>query len=134
MGRLGIVLIVLLSLAGTGTAQQPVSPAPTDVAVKAGKILDVRTGTYLADQIIWIEGGKIKSIGKAADLMPQLPAGIRTIDLSNATILPGLIDCHVHLTMTPYSSGPAGLHASYPRMALIGAHNARITLEAGFTN
>jgi imidazolonepropionase-like amidohydrolase len=133
MGRLGIVLIVLLSLAGTGTAQQPVSPAPTDVAVKAGKILDVRTGTYLADQIIWIEGGKIKSIGKAADLMPQLPAGIRTIDLSNATILPGLIDCHVHLTMTPYSSGPAGLHASYPRMALIGAHNARITLEAGFT-
>jgi imidazolonepropionase-like amidohydrolase len=133
MKRVAILLIVLFSLAGASTAQQPTSSAAVGVAVKAGKILDVRTGTYLADQIIWIEGGRIKAIGKAADLTPQLPAGIRTIDLSNATILPGLIDCHVHLTMTPYSSGPAGLHASYPRQALIGAHNARITLEAGFT-
>jgi imidazolonepropionase-like amidohydrolase len=135
MKRLGMLLIVLFSLAGAGAsvAQQSASSAATGVAVKAGKVLDVRTGTYLADQVIWIEGGKIKAIGKAADLTPQLPAGIRTIDLSNATILPGLIDCHVHLTMTPYSSGPAGLHASYPRQALIGARNARVTLEAGFT-
>jgi imidazolonepropionase-like amidohydrolase len=135
MKRLGIFLIALFSLAGAGTsrAQQPMSPATAGVAVRAGKVLDVRTGTYLADQIIWIEGGRIKAIGKAAEISAQLPAGVRTIDLSNATILPGLIDCHVHLTMTPFSAGPAGLHASYPRQALIGAHNARITLEAGFT-
>jgi imidazolonepropionase-like amidohydrolase len=133
MGRLGIFLILLCSLAGTVTAQQPMNAPTADVAVKAGKVLDVRTGTYLTNQIIWIEGGKIKSIGSAAEISAQLPAGIRTIDLSNATILPGLIDCHVHLTMTPYSSGPAGLHASYPRQALIGARNARVTLEAGFT-
>lgn len=133
MGRFGILLIFICSLVGTAVAQQPMIPPPADVAVKAGKILDVRTGTYLTDQIIWIEAGKIKSIGKAADLMPKLPAGIRTIDLSSATILPGLIDCHVHLTMTPYSLGPGGLHTSYPRQALIGARNARLTLEAGFT-
>ncbi len=133
MGRLGIFLILLCSLAGNIAAQQ-MSPATTAVAVRAGKILDVRTGSYLTDQIIWIEGDKIKAVGKAADLMPKLPAGTRTIDLSNGTILPGLIDCHVHLTMTPYSLGPGGLHASYPRQALIGAHNARITLEAGFTS
>lgn len=133
MGRFGIFLILLCSLAGTVAAQQPMSAPAADVAVKAGKVLDVRTGTYLTNQIIWIEGGKIKSIGAAGEISAQLPAGIRTIDLSNATILPGLIDCHVHLTMTPYSSGPAGLHASYPRQALIGARNARVTLEAGFT-
>lgn len=133
MGRLGIVLIFLLSLAGSAAAQQPMNVTATDVAVKAGKVLDVRTGTYLTDQIIWIEAGKIKSIGKAAAVSAQLPAGIRTIDLSNATVLPGLMDCHVHLTMTPFSPGPSGLHASYPRQALIGARNARVTLEAGFT-
>lgn len=133
MGRLGIVVVFLLSLAGSAAAQQPMNVAATDVAVKAGKVLDVRTGTYLTDQIIWIEAGRIKSIGKAAEVSAQLPAGIRTIDLSNATVLPGLIDCHVHLTMTPFSMGPSGLHASYPRQALIGARNARVTLEAGFT-
>jgi imidazolonepropionase-like amidohydrolase len=133
MGRWAGFLLLLFTLAGTSAAQQPMNPSPADVAIKAGKILDVSTGTYLANQIIWIEGGKIKSIGKAADIAPQLPAGIRTIDLSNATILPGLIDCHVHLTMSPYSMGPGGLHASYPRQALTGARNARVTLEAGFT-
>jgi imidazolonepropionase-like amidohydrolase len=133
MGRWAGFLLLLFTLVGTSAAQQPMNPSAADVAIKAGKILDVSTGTYLANQIIWIEGGKIKSIGKAADIAPQLPAGIRTIDLSNATILPGLIDCHVHLTMSPYSMGPGGLHASYPRQALTGARNARVTLEAGFT-
>jgi len=133
MGRWAGFLLLLFTLACTGAAQQPMNPSPADVAIKAGRILDVSTGTYLANQIIWIEGGKIKSIGKAAEIAPQLPAGIRTIDLSNATILPGLIDCHVHLTMSPYSMGPGGLHASYPRQALTGARNARVTLEAGFT-
>jgi imidazolonepropionase-like amidohydrolase len=128
MGRLGIFLIFLCSLAGASVAQQP-----ADIAVKAGKVLDVRTGTYLTNQIIWIEGGKIKSVGNAAEISARLPTGIRTIDLSNATILPGLIDCHTHLTMSPFLMGPSGLHASYPRQALLGARNAKVTLEAGFT-
>jgi imidazolonepropionase-like amidohydrolase len=85
------------------------------------------------DQLIWIEGDRIKAIGKAADISSQVPAGAKTIDLSNSTVLPGLIDCHTHLTYTPYMAGPTGLHISYPRQALIGAHNARVTLEAGFT-
>lgn len=64
-----------------------------------------------------------------------MPSGATIIDLSSATILPGLIDCHVHLTGDPneLDLGPAGLHISYPRRALMGARNARITLEAGFT-
>jgi len=107
--------------------------AQQSTAVRAGKVLDVRTGTYVTDQIIWIENGKIKIVGKAADINKQLPSGIKTLDLSNLTVLPGLIDCHTHLTYVPELAGPRGLHTSYPRYALYGAHNAKVTLEAGFT-
>jgi imidazolonepropionase-like amidohydrolase len=133
MKRFGILLAFLLCVVSSVAAQQPAAAAPVSVAIKAGKVLDVRTGTYALDQVIWVEAGKIKEIGKSAEITPKLPAGIRTIDLSNATVLPGLIDCHVHLTMSPYMIGPSGLHASYPRQALLGARNARVTLEAGFT-
>src|ERR1700685_1025329 len=130
LGLLSFLCSVLISVCG---AQTPKVSPPAEIAVKGGKVLDVRTGNYLTDQIIWIEGDRIKAIGKAAEISSQLPAGAKVIDLANATVLPGLIDCHTHLTYTPYMSGPAGLHVSYPRQALIGARNARVTLEAGFT-
>jgi len=128
-----ISLCGILFAVGNCLAQTAPTAPPAATAVKAGRILDVRKGRYLSQQIIWIEGGRIKTVGNAADIEKQLPAGTKMIDLSNATVLPGLIDSHTQLTMTPYSSGPAGLHISYPRMALIGARNARVTLEAGFT-
>ncbi len=131
MKRFGIVLLFAIC-ATSGCFAQQASTANV-VAVKAGRILDVRTGSYLNDQILWIEGDRIKAVGKSADIQKQLPSTAKLIDLSNATILPGLIDCHVHLTMSPGSSGPTGLRLSYPREALIGARNARVTLEAGFT-
>src|SRR6202050_4682031 len=133
MRRLGLLCFLCLVLIAVGGAQTPKLSPPAEIAVHAGKVLDVRTGNYLTDQIIWIEGDRIKAIGKAADISSQVPAGPKTIHLSNSTILPGLIDCHTHLTYTPYMAGPAGLHISYPRQALIGAHSARVTLEAGFT-
>ena len=113
-------------------ARPPAGP-PAEIAIHAGKVLDVRTGKYAADQIIWIEGDRIKAIGSAAEMAAKIPAGAKTIDLSQSTLLPGLIDCHTHLTMTPYDSGLSGVRISYPRMALTGARNARVTLEAGFT-
>ena len=136
MKRLAVLLsaFIFSTLAAvSAVGQLSKSAAPNDIAVHAGKLLDVRTGNYSSDQVIWIEGGKIKAVGKAADISKQLPAGTKTIDLSNLTVLPGLIDCHTHLTMSPDMAGPRGLHVSYPRSALLGARNARITLEAGFT-
>jgi imidazolonepropionase-like amidohydrolase len=133
MKRWGSLLALCFLFAGSCGAQTTKTTAPAEIVIHAGKVLDVRTGNYLMDQIIWIEGDRIQAIGKAADISIQVPAGAKTIDLSNSTILPGLIDCHTHLTFTPYMAGPAGLHISYPRQALIGAHNARVTLEAGFT-
>jgi imidazolonepropionase-like amidohydrolase len=133
MKRCAILSCLLIFGAIAAHSQESKSSAPAAVAVHAGKVLDVRTGNYATDQVIWIEGGKIKAVGKAADISKQLPSGTTTIDLSNLTILPGLIDCHTHLTYIPELAGPRGLHTSYPRAALYGARNAKITLEAGFT-
>jgi imidazolonepropionase-like amidohydrolase len=126
-------LIVLACLAAGPGAGQTKQIPPAEIAIRAGKVLDVRTGNYSTDQIIWIEGDRIKAIGNASDLAGKLPPATTILDLSKSTVLPGLIDCHTHLTSTPYDSGPAGLHISYPRQALVGARNARVTLEAGFT-
>jgi imidazolonepropionase-like amidohydrolase len=132
MKRLGILFLFATAAVGICVAQEAKNAAAT-VAVRAGQVLDVRTGNYLKDQIVWIEGDKIKAIGGAAEIEKQLPAGAKRIDLSRATVLPGLIDCHTHLTGSPFLLGPAGFHASYPRAALLGARHARLTLEAGFT-
>lgn len=133
MKHLAVLCLAVSGVVVLCSAQITKNVAPVNVAIQAGKILDVRTGKYLSDQIIWVEGDRIKEIGKASDISNRLPAGAKTIDLSNATVLPGLIDCHTHLTMTPYDSGSAGMRKSYPRQALTGARNARVTLEAGFT-
>ena len=107
------------------------TPASRRVVIRPGHILDVKTGNMLSGQAILIEGDKIVSVGPAADA--KLSPATQTIDLPNATVLPGLIDAHTHLTFDPANLGYEGLGISYPREALIGAHNARVTLEAGFT-
>src|SRR5581483_5687388 len=89
---------------------------------------DVRSGKLLENQVIVIEGDRIVSVGPAS----SAPAGATTIDLPSATVLPGLIDAHTHLTFNP-QFGYETLGISVPREALIGAHNARLTLEAGIT-
>jgi imidazolonepropionase-like amidohydrolase len=133
MNRFCFLAVILFLAASLSVGQEQKNVAPMEVAIRAGKVLDVRTGKYLVNQMIWVEGDRIKAIGSVADIQKQVSAGAKTIDLSNATALPGLIDCHTHLTMDPHLLGPAGLHVSTPRAALMGARNARVTLEAGFT-
>lgn len=103
--------------------------APKITVIHAGHVLDVKSGHLLANQQIVIEGDKIVSIGAAG----TAPAGAQVIDLPNATVLPGLIDAHTHLTGDPKDFGYESLGISTPREALIGAKNAKITLEAGIT-
>ena len=119
------VATALFCLGTFGIAQ-----TPRHVAVHAGHLLDVKTGKLLADQTVVIEDGKIVSTGAASDA--KIPTDAVRIELSNATVLPGLIDAHTHLTMDP-RFGYDELAISLPREALIGAKNARITLLAGFT-
>jgi imidazolonepropionase-like amidohydrolase len=103
--------------------------APKRVVILAGHVLDVKSGRMLDNQQIVIENDKIVSVGARG----PAPEGAQVIDLSNATVLPGLIDAHTHLTGDPKDFGYESLGISSPREALIGAKNAKITLEAGFT-
>jgi imidazolonepropionase-like amidohydrolase len=122
------VFVGLLSLAlcASAAGQQPAKRT----LIRAGKLLDVKTGKILASQVIVVEGDRITRVGPAGEIKPS--PGDSWIDLSNATVMPGLIDAHTHLTGNP-QFGYDALAISVPRSALIGAHNARLTLEAGFT-
>ncbi len=128
---LRVFALLLVAAALPAHSQEPAGPGV--VAVKAGRLLDVRSGNYLSDQLILIEAGKVREVGNARDVQPHAPPHAKVIDLSRYTVLPGLIDAHTHLTFDPDTEGYRGLGISIPREALIGARNARVTLQAGFT-
>ena len=125
------VILAVLLFALPFFAQSSCAPASRRVVIRPGHLLDVKTGNMLTGQAIVIEGDKIVSVGPMADARSE--AGAETIDLPNATVLPGLIDAHTHLTYDPKNLGYEGLGISIPREALSGARNARVTLQAGFT-
>ena len=120
-----VAAVTLFVLMTQAVAQQ----SAQRVVIRAGHVLDVKSGKMLSDQAIVIEGDNIVAVGLAS---ATPAADATTINLPNATVLPGLIDAHTHLTFNP-SFGYEMLGISIPREALIGAHNARVTLEAGFT-
>ncbi len=131
-GRRGAVLAVILAaLLGTVSAASAQTPAAKRTIIRAGRVLNVRTGELRANQAIVIESDKIAQIAPSNEVTPA--AGDTTIDLPDATVLPGLIDMHTHLTFELNSLGYQGLGISTAREALHGARNARRTLEAGFT-
>jgi imidazolonepropionase-like amidohydrolase len=98
-------------------------PPPEGVAIRAGRLFDPRTGTNLANQVIVIQGERIADVGPADRV--KIPAGARVIEMSSATVLPGLIDRHVHL-MQDHEPNEA-------RALLVGQHYALADLFAGFT-
>jgi imidazolonepropionase-like amidohydrolase len=100
-------------------------------AIKAGSLIDPDVGTALADQVILIRANKIAAVGRGL----AIPSGATIIDLSNMTVLPGLIDCHTHLADGAHGGGDpiSQLTKSASRVVLESVPNARVTLEAGFT-
>src|SRR5215510_12874960 len=103
--------------------------APAVVAVRAARLIDGRGGAVIAPAVVVVRGDRIESVGTAAP-----PAGARVIDLGGATLLPGLIDLHTHLTSTGVHWEDELLKTTPGQAALHGAHNSLITLMGGFTS
>jgi imidazolonepropionase-like amidohydrolase len=130
--KMPTLFLFVLLLSCTAFAQQPTQPPqPQHVVIHAGHLLDVKTGKMLDNVTVVIDGEKITSVSGGGS-QSENQAGARVINLPNATLVPGLIDAHTHLTFDP-NFGYQELGVSIPKEALIGAKNARITLEAGFT-
>ena len=101
------------------------TPAPRRLAVRAHALLDVAAGVLVPDPVVLIEGDRVRAVGRGI----EIPPGAEILDLGDATLLPGLIDCHTHLTTTYRFLIYGG-----PMHDAVTAHvNARKTLEAGFT-
>ncbi len=130
MGTKSFILLPLCLFSVLAWAQHA-RPAEKVLLLKAEHLVDVKAGRVLGRQAVLIKGDRIVKVGPADQI--TAPAGAEVVDLGAATLLPGLIDCHVHLTSDPEDAGLKGLTISVPREALKGAKNARRTLQAGFT-
>jgi imidazolonepropionase-like amidohydrolase len=106
---------------------------PQRVAVRAGKLIDGKSDRPIANALILIEDGKIISVTAGG----TAPAGVEVIDLSHATVLPGLMDLHTHVLLqgdvTAADYDEQLLKQSIPYRAILAARNARIALDHGFT-
>ena len=121
----------ILAIAATATlvAFGGQGAAPPLLVLRAARLIDGRGGAPITPAVVVIRGERIEAAGHG----PAVPAGARVIDLGSATLLPGLIDLHTHLTSTGIHWEDELLKTTPGQAALHGAQNARITLMAGFT-
>ena len=134
MPRLGFILFLLVPVIAS-----PEGPRAADdthiVYIRAGQLLDVRTGKTLAAQVIVIRGERIDRVAAANEV--QIPAGADVIDLTRATVLPGLIDAHEHIFLTGEDNGRYDeqlLKESWQYRTIEATVNAKRDLDAGFTS
>jgi imidazolonepropionase-like amidohydrolase len=130
----GIVLAVMLAVVAPARAQAPAAAAPSEtLVIRAARLFDAVNGSMRTDGVVVVQGEKITGVGRDA----VAPAGARVIDLGDATILPGFIDAHTHVTQEFNENYYRGVYDKLMQtpadQALYSARWARRTLDAGFT-
>jgi imidazolonepropionase-like amidohydrolase len=119
-------LAVTIAFAGVSAAQ---APAHGPVVLHAARLLQVETGRLLQPGEVLVEGERIRAVGAAVDR----PAGAKVIDLGDATLLPGLIDAHVHLFLHPGAEDLQTVQEPVPWRTILAVEAAKADLMAGFT-
>ena len=119
--------------AGASTAPAGASAAPAVLAIKAARLFDGRSDHWVRDGVVVVAGGKIQAVGAGT----AVPAGAQVLDLGDVTLLPGLIDCHTHLSFESSDDFTRDtvtrLRRDVAEAAIRATANARHTLMAGFT-
>lgn len=131
----GWALVACLALATFAVAAQPVTGTVGDVWISADRMLDVRSGRLVDNPLVRVRDGRIVEVARGGAALPDdaVPDGAKHIDLSGMTLLPGLIDMHVHLDSDPSYGGYSGLQFSDRFWSMLAVGNAGKTLMAGFT-
>jgi imidazolonepropionase-like amidohydrolase len=126
-------LILALGLAAATTTLVRAQPAGTITAIKAARLFDLKSDSATADGVVLVQGSRITAAGARL----AIPAGAQVVDLGDATILPGFIDAHTHVTDESSNDWNAdlisGLRRTIPEATLRAAEFARRTVLAGFT-
>jgi imidazolonepropionase-like amidohydrolase len=126
--RLALTFVaVTFVVAGVGSPAQQPTTAP--IVLHAARLLEVDTGNILQPGEILVEGERIKAVGVSVDH----PQGAKVIDLGDSTLLPGLIDAHVHLFLHPGSEDLQSVEESVPWRTILAEQAAKADLMAGFT-
>jgi len=120
---------MVVGLVGVSCAAQDAGAAKHVTVLHAARMLDVAEGKIVAPGEVLVEGEKIVTVGAHV----ERPAGAEVIDLGDTTLMPGLIDAHVHLFLHPGAEDLQTVQESVPERTLIAAGAAKADLMAGFT-